>query len=55
MEPLIVEAIESLISERLLAFKSKNAKRAHEIKDSLALFGVELSDNLHGTVWRLTS
>ena len=55
MEPVMVEAIETLISERLRAFKNKDAKRAHEIKDSLALFGVELSDNLHGTTWRITS
>jgi len=55
MEPVMVEAIEFLVSERLLAFKNKDAKRAHEIKDSLSLFGVELSDNLHGTTWRITS
>jgi cysteinyl-tRNA synthetase len=53
MEKVIVEAIESLVSERAIAMSAGNAVRTKEIEDELSRFGVALSDTRHGTTWKV--
>ncbi len=45
--------IEQLIEERAAARKSKDFKRADEIRDELTAMGVELEDKAGGTGWKL--
>ena len=43
--------IENLISERVLAKKEKNYKKADEIRESLVEMKIQLMDTADGTVW----
>ena len=47
------ETIEGLITERNEARKSKNFKRADEIRDELQAAGILLEDKPDGTVWKV--
>jgi cysteinyl-tRNA synthetase len=46
------ERIDQLIQERLDARKSKNWKRADEIRDELKANNIILEDGAQGTIWR---
>ncbi|MDQ6953426.1 MAG: cysteine--tRNA ligase [Mariprofundaceae bacterium] len=45
-------AIESLITERTAAKKSRNFARADAIRNDLAVQGIMLEDGIHGTTWK---
>ena len=46
-------AIEALIAERLAARKNRDFARADQIRDALAVQGVQLLDSAQGTSWKL--
>ncbi|MBW2451249.1 MAG: cysteine--tRNA ligase [Deltaproteobacteria bacterium] len=46
-------AVEELIKERLLARQEKDFARADQIRESLAVQGVELLDSPQGTTWKI--
>ncbi|MEZ0310325.1 MAG: cysteine--tRNA ligase [Myxococcota bacterium] len=46
-------AIQALVNERLEARKSKNWKRADEIRDELARLGIAIKDSATGTTWNV--
>ncbi len=46
-------AVQALIDERLEARKTKNWKRADEIRDTLARMGIAIKDSATGTTWNV--
>ena len=49
------EEIEGLINQRNEARRSKDYKRADEIRDKLKIQGIEIEDTNNGTIWRKDS
>jgi cysteinyl-tRNA synthetase len=47
--------IDAMIAERQLARKSKDFKRADEIRDRLKAMNIEIEDRPDGTIWRVIS
>lgn len=53
MEKQLRDAVEALIAERANAFRSGNMARANEIATELERFCIALTDERHGTSWRV--
>ena len=53
MEHTIIEAIETLIKERIGAIKNYDASRSNQIRNNLDAINVKLADLREGTRWNL--
>ena len=51
MADVDVAMIESKIAERNAARKSKDFKRADEVRNQLLSMGIEIKDSAQGTTW----